>query len=127
MKKTKFSKNDSWDATLFYQLYMKDGNKYIRFIGQTDRVATGRGYLSWLAIFFQEECEMLLEDFLEWDVYYQKSHLFERCEDTEEVELEPPECFAQANSWLLADGEGSEFKKLLDLKVDTPCGYYYGY
>lgn len=112
---------------MFYRIYMRDGNKYIRFIGQTDRKSTGRGYLSWLAIFFQEECEMLLEDLLEWDVYYQMSRLLETCEDTVEKEFEPQECFTQANSWLLADGEGSEFKKLLDLKVDTPCGYYYGY
>lgn len=129
MKKIfKFDKRDnSWELCKFYKIYMKDEVKMIKFFGMTDRCDTGKNYLSWICVYCKDDCEMPIEDFLLWDSYYQLDHLMENCEDNYEVELEPYECFEQVNKWVLADGNGSYFKKILDLTECTPCGYYYGY
>lgn len=127
MKKIKFQKNDDWDNQTFFQIYMKDGEKTIKFIGSTERAALhDKGYLSWLARFYYG-CELPLAQLLEWDIYYQLSKLLESDENFVEVELEPAECFEKANEWVKADGSGSKMIKILDLTMETPCGYYYGY
>ena len=126
-KTTRFDKKSKeWNLCKFYQIYMQNDIKMIRFIGMTDRVSSGKGYLSWICTYCSDDCEMPLEDFLLWDVYYQLNSLLETC-DNKDVEVEPYECYAQANEWVKADGEGSCFKKLFDLTEYTPCGYYYGY
>lgn len=125
-KKMKFKKNDKWDLRTFYKIYMNNGIKMIRIIGFTNRGDAGKNYLSWFCIFCSEKCEMPLEDFLLWDVYYQEDYLLKKYNNTE-IELSPLECYNQANKWIEGDGNGSYFKKLIDLTENTPCGYYYGY
>ena len=128
MKTTNFSKKDkTWDCCNFYKIYINNNIKMIKFIGITDRKSTGKDYLSWICTYCKDSCEMSLEDFLLWDVYYQLNVLIQRCDDNVESEVEPYECYRQANEWVKGDGEGSFFKKLLDLTEHTPCGYYYGY
>lgn len=127
MKKMQFDKKDKdWDVCKFYLIYMHNDIKMIKFIGFTDRQSQGKGYLSWICTYCEESCEMPLEDFLLWDVYYQFSSLMKSCEN-EDVELNPYECFNQANKWVKGDGSGSWFKKLFDLTENASCGYYYGY
>lgn len=126
MKKMKFNKKEHWDTCKFYQIYMKDDVKMIKFIGITDRESQGKGYLAWICTTCFN-CEMYLEDFLEWDIYYQYTKLMERCRNyIVEGEHEPQDAFDKANYWVRAKGEGSYNKNLLDLTEDTPCGYYYG-
>lgn len=128
MKMMNFDKKDkNWDCCNFYQIYMKDDVKTIKFIGITDRASQGKGYLSWICITCGDSCEMSLEDFLEWDVYYQFTKLMERTEeDNIETDLPPQHAFIRANKWVLGDGNGSCFLNLLKITEDTPCGYYYG-
>ena len=127
MKKTFFNKNENWDLKLFYTIYIENNIKIIKFIGETDRADTGKEYLSWICTYCDENCKMPLCDFLLWDVYYQRKCLFDSCNKNYDVELSPQECYNQANKWVKADGDGSLFKKLLDLTENTPCGYYFGY
>ena len=125
MKKICFDKQDKkWDCCKFYKIYIKNDIKTIRMIGMTDRCPMEKSYLSWICTYYDDNCEMPLEDFLLWDVYYQLDQLTEKSYD---VEMEPYDCFEQANAWVKGDGNGSTFKKLLDLTNDTFCGYYYGY
>ena len=128
MKKMKFNKNDkTWDVCKFYQIYMKNDIKMIKIIGMTDRESKNKNYLSWLCIYCEDNCEMPLNEFLLWDVYYQLNSLMEYCENNIEIEVPPYKCYEQANEWVKGDGNGSCFKKLLDLTEYTTCGYYYGY
>lgn len=128
MKKMMFNKNDKdWDVCKFYQIYMYDDIKMIKFIGMTDRESKGKNYLSWICTYCGESCEMPLENFLLWDVYYQLESLMNSCDGNIECEVEPYECYMQVNKWIKGEGDGSYFKKLLDLTEYTPCGYYYGY
>ena len=69
---------------------------------------------------------MPLEEILLWDIYYQQNILFENSNNIE-PEVTPDKCYTQVNEWVKGDGNGSLFKKLLDLTETTPCGYYYGY
>lgn len=126
MKKITFDKKDAWDVCVFYKIYIREDVKIIKIIGLTDRASQGKDYLSWLCTYCEENCEMPLTEFLLWDVYYQKHLLLESCDNVEK-ELEPYECYNQANEWLKGDGDGSYFQKLLDLTEDASCGYYYGY
>lgn len=127
MKKMEFEKNNHvWNLCTFYLIYMQNDVKMIKFIGMTDRESKGKDYLSWICIYCDDLCEMLLEEFLLWDVYYQFNNLMQGC-DNIEIEVEPYECYEQANKWVKGDGNGSYFKKLLDITENTPCGYYYGY
>lgn len=127
MKTMKFEKgNRMWDCCTFYRIYMKDNIKMIKFIGMTDRASNGKGYLLWLCTYCEDLCEMPLEDILLWDVYYQEEQLMRRCSKNYEIEMEPYDCYEQANKWVLGDGNGSYFKNLLKLTNDISCGYYYG-
>lgn len=126
MKKMNFDKKEKWDLYSFYCIYMENDIKMIKFIGVTDRGVTNKNYLSWLCVFCEENCKMPLEDFLLWDVYYQKDILFKNTNNIE-TEMPPLECYTQVNKWVKGDGDGSMFKKLLDLTESTLCGYYYGY
>jgi hypothetical protein len=124
----KFDKESKeWEICRFYKIYLDNDIKMIKIIGFTDRASMGKTYLSWICTYCEESCEMPLDKFLLWDVYYQLNFLMEKCTQNIEVEVEPYECYEQANKWVLADGNGSTFKKLLDLTKSTPCGYYYGY
>jgi hypothetical protein len=98
----------------------------IKIIGAIDRQSTGKNYLSWICIYYGNDCEMPLEDFLLWDVYYQMEQLL-KDKYIEEIEVEPYEGFSQANVWVKGDGDGSIFKRFLDITENIPCGYYYGY
>ena len=125
-KKMKFEKNEGWKLCTFYYIYMNNDIKMIKIIGTTDRGDTGKNYLSWLCTYCAKDCEMPLENFLLWDVYYQKNFLLESCKNIE-MEMTPLDCYNQANEWIKGDGHGSYFKKLLDLTENISCGYYYGY
>lgn len=128
MKKMKFDKKSKeWNLCTFYRIYMKDNIKIIKIIGITGRASRGKEYLSWFCTYLSDDCEMPLEDFLLWDVYYQLDHLLKKCYENYDIEMEPYECYEQANKWVIGDGNGSYFKKMLDLTEYTPCGYYYGY
>ena len=126
MKKMSFDKKEKWDLHTFYRIYMEDNVKMIKFIGMTDRGDAGKNYLSWFCVFCDERCKMPLEEFLLWDVYYQKDTLFKNSNNIE-TEVSPLECYNQVNEWVKGDGNGSLFKKLFDLTENTLCGYYYGY
>lgn len=128
MKKMMFDKNDkTWDVCKFYTIYTEDNIKMIKIIGMTDRKDNGKNYLSWMCTYCEDNCAMPLEQFLLWDVYYQLDFLMESCNKNIEVDMNPYKCYEQVNKWVKGDGNGSYFKKLLDLTKNTPCGYYYGY
>ena len=120
-------RSKDWEVTKFYKIYLKDNIKTIKFIGMTDRKDTNKEYLSWIGVYCKEDCEVPVEEFLLWDVYYQFNLLMEKCKNNVEIELEPYECYEQANIWVKGDGNGSIFLRLVDITEDTPCGYYYGY
>lgn len=126
MKKTQFEKKENWGEHTFYLIYIRDEIKMIKLIGALDRQSMDKSYLSWICIYCGDDCEMPLEDFLLWDVYYQKDHLLQNSH-VEEVEVEPYECFDQANKWVRGDGNGSTFRRFLDITENIACGYYYGY
>ena len=126
-KKIGYDKKEKWTSHTYYQIYMEDEVKMIKIIGSTNRGDAGKPYLSWFCKFCKDDCIARLDDFLEWDVYYQLNALYENSTKIKEIEVEPYECFAQANLWVKADGNGSEFKRFIDLTEDVPCGYYYGY
>lgn len=128
LKKMKFEQNSKdWNLCTFYKIYMENDVKMIKIIGITDRESRGKNYLSWICTFCEEDCKITLEQLLLWDVYYQLDLLMSRCNNNIDVEVEPYECYEQANKWLIGDGSGSYFKKLIDLTENTPCDYYYGY
>ena len=127
MKTMNFNQNDSnWHICTFYIIFIKDDKKYIKIIGSIDRVPNGEKYLAWLCSYYTEKCQMPLEQFILFSNYYQMEIL---CYNNIESEIitSPFCCFQQANEWVKADGKGSEFKKILDITKDTPCGYFYGY
>lgn len=125
MKTMKFDKKSKdWNLCTFYRIYMKGNIKTIQFIGMTDKESRGKGYLSWICTYCEDSCEMPLEDFLLWDVFYQLNFLMKSCTN-KDVELEPYDCYEQANEWVKGDGNGSYHKELTDLTEYTPCGYYY--
>lgn len=118
-------KSHDWDGCIFYQIYEKENIKMIKFIGETSRFSTGKGYLGW-AYAYYNGIEMPLEDFLMWDANYQFVKLIERNEDLiYETEVEPYECYEQANEWVLADGNGSCHLRFSYLSEETSCGFYY--
>ena len=124
MKKS-FDKGENWDLFKFFQIYEDVDGKKLKFIGATGRADMGKNYLSWICAYYPSTCEMYLKDILEWDIYYQIDKLFKR-EIFEEIEVEPYECFQQANKWILGDGSGSQYIDLLKITENTPCGFYYG-
>lgn len=128
MKTMSFEKRDKkWSNYIFYQIYIDVNNiKKIKFIGSTDREPLNKPYLSWVCKYYDEFCEISLEEFLLWDVYYQLD-LLEKKYENKIIEVEPWECYEQANKWVLGDGNGSYYKLLVDLTENIPCGYYYGY
>jgi len=127
MKKMKFDKKEDWCLYTFYQIYEKNEIKIIRLIGSTDRKSNNKNYLSWIITYYGDDCEMILKDFLLWDVYYQKEMMISDSTELEEKETSPEECFIQSNEWLKGNGNGSYFLKFLNITEDTPCGYYYGF
>ena len=123
-KKMFFEKNEQWNLVTFYRIYMEAGIKQIQIIGKTDREDRGKNYLSWICSDYEEECCMPIDKFLEWDVFYQLKMLTENMEDAD-YEVEPWECYEQANTWIKGDGDGSVNLCLTKLTINTPCGYYY--
>lgn len=119
------NKEKCWDSFYYYEIFNNNGQKSLRVDYHIRRVDRGLDYLSWSIL--EYECDIItIENFLEWDRFYQLDNMIKSFD--EYLYNEPYECFRKANELMtLNDVDGRIRLDIIDINEDTPCGSYFGW
>lgn len=128
---TEFKKSDKWDELTFFSIYEKNGEKWLRIVGKTERIDDGFSWKCWAGYRCSCDYQAPISELLEWgDIEYGLSLLKQRInyydEDYRNAYPEPDLAYLNANLMVKGnDGKGSKHLHLIEVTKDTPCGNYY--
>lgn len=122
------SKSKNWDESRYYKIFEKDGDLWIKFIGQLWRgTVPQKGYLVWCVTTYDDRCEKKLNDMYDFDFLYQMDKLLNSHVEKELIDIEPTDALWLANSWVKGNGEGSKYLNPIRAnEEDFVPGYYFG-